>query len=155
MQRGFTLVELLVVLVIAGIALGGVRFAVSAVQAHDAERALEQLRRGLEACAERAAIRGRPLALELLADGYRYVEMDDDGRWRAFAEAPLFVPRQLPEELRWLELRTTAGAARRLAFGQRAPRFELALRGSQGTVRLHGDPAGRVVLQRDPATVTP
>lgn len=153
MQRGFTLVEILVVLAILGIAIGGVSLAVGSARAHDADLALERLRHSLEACAERASIRGRPLALELLADGYRFAAPDDDGRWREFAEAPLFSPRQLPDTLRWLGLRTgNAGTARRLEFGQRPPRFELALQGPHGTVLLVGDPSGRVVRRAPGAT---
>lgn len=152
--RGFSLVELMVVLVIVGIMTGGASMAIDSLRANDADDAIERLRRVLEASAERAAVRGRPLAVDFVSDGYRFAELGTDGRWRPLEQAPLFVARTLPAAVRTGALRLndttpralerSAGNSSRLVFGGRAPRFELVLADRARSVVLRGDPNGRV-----------
>ena len=66
--RGFSLIELLVVMLIVGIIAGGASIGIDAARANDTELAAEHLRRALEAAAERAEVRGRPLAVDFLGD---------------------------------------------------------------------------------------
>lgn len=145
-ERGFTLIEVLVVLAITGIALGGVGLAIDVARRDDPQRAVERLRHVLEAAALRAELRGRPLALDLVSDGYRFAELDADGRWRTIEAETPFAPRPLPAQVRWGHLHTASGASRRLVFGRRPPRFELAVHTPTGPRLLVGDPSGRVVL---------
>lgn len=156
MQRGFTLVELLVVLLVLGIAAGGVSLAVENGRAHDPRRAVEQLRLTLEAAAAQASIRGRRIAVELVADGYCVSELDRHGEWRRLSDDPALRGRILPEGLRWIGLETAPGSAsgthalsaRRIEFGARSPRFRLQL-AHDGTVHtLESDLSGRVWLNR-------
>ncbi|MGE0011463.1 MAG: prepilin-type N-terminal cleavage/methylation domain-containing protein [Azoarcus sp.] len=158
-SRGFSLVELLVVLAIAGIITGGASLAIDGFRANDADLAIERLRGVLEAGAEHAAVRGRPLAVELLDDGYRFTQLDADGRWRVVENAPLFAPRTLPDPLGFGALhvhqRTPAERAqpagqdaRRLVFGSRAPHFELIVTG-HGRELLRGLPNGQVIRVHD------
>ncbi len=154
MQRGFTLVELLVVLLVLGIAAGGVSLAVESDRAHDPHRAVEQLRLSLEAAAAQGSIRGRRIAVELVADGYRFSELDRHGEWRRLNDDPVLRSRTLPEGMRWLGLEAvTTGASdtatlavRRIDFGTRPPRFRLQL-AHDGTMHtLESDLSGRVWL---------
>lgn len=159
MQRGFTLIELLVVLLVLGIAAGGVSLAVESSRAHDPQRAVMQLRLSLEAAATQASIRGRRIAVELLADGYRFVELDRHGEWRRLTEDPVLRDRILPDSLRWMRLdaespsvRSATALPRRIEFGSRAPRFLLHLAHSETVYTLESDLSGRVQLSAHAAT---
>ena len=144
---GFTLVELLVVMIVIGIAVAGASLGLDALRGRDAALAAERLRWVLEASAERAQVRGRPIAMELLPDGYRFSALDADGRWVAFDEPPVFAERLLPQQMHW-ELRVEGRPAERLVFGARAPRFELVLHTPEGDISLSGSETGAVVQQQ-------
>ena len=145
-RQGFTLIEVLVVLTIVGLVASGISLSLETLRGRDTDRAIERLRHVLEHTAERAQTRGQPIALELLTDGYRFSTLDTDGRWVAFEEAPLFVERVLPNDLSWGGLRLDTGETRRLVFGNRAPRFELAVDTPAGRVLLSGTPTGAVSI---------
>jgi len=143
---GFTLVEVLVVMVIIGVAVSGLTLGFEALRGRDSEQALERLRHVLEATAERAQIQGQPIAFELLSDGYRFSILGTDDKWADFEEPPLFAEKLLPETLHWQELRTAQGKSSRLVFGNRSPRFELFVATPEGTRLLSGQATGAVLL---------
>ncbi len=165
-QRGFTLVELLVVLVIMGIASGGIALTLDHARANDSERELERLRRALEGAANRAELRGRALAVDFLPDGYRFSERQPDGGWRRLEAPPELAPRSFSSDLRLVSLQvnartnrqamlagsgsmntagpTRAGGSRRIIFGARAPAFELVLATAGARYRIRGSIDGRI-----------
>lgn len=146
--RGFTLIEVLVVMTILGLAISGVSLSLETLRNRDTDLASERVRWVLEAAAERARIRGQAIAFETLADGYRFSIRDVDGRWIAFDEAPLFVERVLPENLRWMSLKVEGVETDRIVFASRAPRFELRMQSGDSDIRLDGRPTGAVSLER-------
>lgn len=150
-SRGFTLIEVMVVLVIVGIVAAGVTLSLGSMQGRDAGLALERFRRVLEATAERAMTRGQPQAIELLADGYRFWAQGDDGNWHVLADPPVFVERTLPPDMAWGSLsrggQASVGVGQRLAFGTRTPEYELLIRTAQGTARFVGLLSGEVRLE--------
>ncbi|MFN3985099.1 MAG: prepilin-type N-terminal cleavage/methylation domain-containing protein [Rhodocyclaceae bacterium] len=150
--RGFTLIEVLVVLTILGLAISGVSLSLEALRGRDTDLALERLRWVLEASAERARIRGQAIAFDPLPDGYRFSILDTDGRWIAFEEGPIFVEKVLPDGLAWSDLRVEGQRASRIVFASRAPRFELQVRTRDGVARLAGRTTGVVDLRRPGAT---
>lgn len=145
-QRGLTLIEAMVVLLIVGITAGTLSIGIDAVRAQDTERAVERLRRVLETTANRAQVRGQPLAVEFSADGYRFFALHPDGRWVPYSDPPLLAPRRFPERLTVASITTRGGkdSPRRLVFGTSPPPFQLHLDTREGRVTLSGSPTGRV-----------
>ena len=147
MQGGFTLVELLVVLAIVGFIAAGVSYSIDIIRSRDTEYALQRLRLVLESTAERAQARGRPIAFEMLPDGYRFSTLDTNDRWIAYEDPPVFTEKLLPHTIHWGKLHTAKGEQDLLVFGQRAPRFTLDIHiEGQQTRRLEGRATGAVIL---------
>ncbi|MDO8206259.1 MAG: prepilin-type N-terminal cleavage/methylation domain-containing protein [Gallionella sp.] len=99
-ERGFTLVELLVVLVVMGIALGA-----TMVQLMPDNRAVlrqesARLALLLENAALEAQASGRPLAWSGEASHYRFWKKNDYNDWVRIEDDTLFRPRELPEGIR-------------------------------------------------------
>ena len=149
-QRGFTLIEVMVVLVIMGVMATGISLGIDSLRGRDADQALKRLRLVLEASADRASVRGRPIAIELLPDGYRFAALDADDNWRPLIDPPVFTERTLPAGLAWAGLRldgqAEASAAPRLQFGTQAPEYELRVATPGGNARFTGKASGEVIL---------
>jgi general secretion pathway protein H len=97
--RGFTLVELLVILVIIGISLGVVVLQLmpdnhSRLREESARLALLLENAGMEARAS-----GRPLAWSAENNVYRFWKKNDYGDWVHLDDDPMFRARTLPEGL--------------------------------------------------------
>ena len=147
---GFTLIEVMVVLVIMGIMATGLSVGLDSLRGRDADQALKRLRLVLEASADRASVRGRPIAIEFLPDGYRFSALDPDDNWRPLIDPPVFTERTLPAGLAWAGLRldgqAEASAAPRLQFGTQPPEYELRVATPGGNARFTGKASGEVIL---------
>jgi general secretion pathway protein H len=97
-QRGFTLMEIMVVLVIVGIMIS---FAV--LQLGDAgEKQLQKETRRLELlinlAREESILETLDYALGFWQGGYSFYEMDEDkGKWKEVTDDPSLHPREIPE----------------------------------------------------------
>ncbi len=145
--RGFTLIEVMVVLVIIGLVATGIGVSLSALQGREADRAVERLRLVLEASAERAAVRGQPIAVEFFAAGSRFSAFATDGSWRALVDPPLFNERLLPDDVvrgRLIVEGRDLSSEPRLVFASAAPEFSLVLTTPAGAIHLNGRATGEV-----------
>lgn len=144
---GFTLIEVLVVLVIMGVMATVVSIGVGSLSERADERALERLSRAIEAGAERAMVRGRPLAVEFGAGSCRFLVMNIDGSWQALSEPPLFTEWHLPSGWAWGSLQQDGqlpGKVPRLLFTHEPAEFRLRIGTPQGEAVLLGNSAGNV-----------
>ena len=99
---GFSLIELLVVIVILAIMASMVLISMGTLRSEDAtETEARRLVALLELVAEEALIQGRDYGVEFFADGYRFLSWDPDTRlWSVVDDEALLRRRELPPELR-------------------------------------------------------
>ena len=107
-QRGFTLLEILVVLVIMAIGTAMAVFSTGILDAdRDVAREIRRLHALLEMAQEQAVFQGRTIGLEIEDRSYRFFlydrRPDDDGNmislWVPMDDDDIFRPRTLPENL--------------------------------------------------------
>lgn len=99
-QKGFTLVELLVVLVVMGIALGATMVQLMPDNRAVLRRESARLALLLENAALEAQASGRPLAWSGEAAHYRFWKKNDYNDWVRIEDDTMFRPRELPEGIR-------------------------------------------------------
>lgn len=123
---GFTLIEVLVVMVVLAIAAAGVRHAVGVHLMRERDAHVERLRLALQAAAEHGLARGQAVRFEFDAQHYRFQLLTVDGAWRAYEGGNRLLRRAaLPESVILIELRVNRESADALVFRARAPAFEL------------------------------
>ncbi|WP_345531426.1 GspH/FimT family pseudopilin [Viridibacterium curvum] len=146
--NGFTLIELMVVMVIVGIAASLAAVNLGVLDRQSANDELQRLQYVLQFASERAAVRGTPIQVEFLPGSYRFSKLDTGGKWQL-----LFQPRELAERewidgLRVMALtvdeRTLPQSALRIVFASEATPFTLQLSTNEGTRLLIGNSAGEV-----------
>lgn len=98
-HRGFTLLELVVVIFIIGIMTGFAVMSIGLGQANETEREAERLKAILDLALEEAVLNGRDLGLIVNDDGYQFTEFVE-GLWMPIEEDDLLHPRVLPEVIK-------------------------------------------------------
>ncbi|MHC8303829.1 type II secretion system minor pseudopilin GspH [Pseudomonas sp. PB3P13] len=92
--RGFTLLELMIVIVLIGVLLGMVSFATGPNPARQARQEAEGIAGMIQQLRERAVLEGQEYGLRLSVDGYRAMALEGEG-WQ-----PLAALNRWPENLR-------------------------------------------------------
>lgn len=144
--RGFTLIEVLVVVVIVGIAAGLVLLSGRAMPQRQLDAEVERLLRVMSIARDEAEVTGQPLVLEVSAQGYAFRQRDRAGQWRAPADDVLRARAwPLPVGAVTLTPPTLAG---RLLFepGGRTKPFALQIEADGRRVAIAGDVLGRYRL---------
>lgn len=100
-SAGFSLIEILVVIVIIGIVLSIAILSVSLVGGDKAIREeAQRMMALLEVARDESMLQGREFGLELMIGGYRFVELDPiSGQWNEIIGDDTLRQRELPEEL--------------------------------------------------------
>lgn len=151
-QRGFTLIEVMVTLLIVGIVATTLTLSLNAVSGRDFKRELERLEISLDTASDRAQVRGVPIAVEFLPGAYRFSTFAANGEWRPVEDDPVLAEHPIPAELRWsaLELEGQKQEAPwRLVFSTLPPRFRLTLATPDGELVFQGTPTGAIRRQTD------
>ena len=151
MQRGFTLLELLVVLVIAGIMLGVVSFNAMPGEQQVLQNDAQRIALLLQLARDEAIVRNRPIAFEAEPERYRFLIRDGD-QWQALTQEDLLREREFKHPPVVLSI-TPAVAAQtnplRLVFGREPvdKPFVLTMAEGNATVNIRADGIGHFVVE--------
>lgn len=97
-QRGFTLVELLIVLVVMAVLVGIVSSSFRSFEPDPVELALERLRFDVNVLSNEAIVRSEPLALGFTETGYHFFKRDDKNKWIEIENDSLFKARRFEDK---------------------------------------------------------
>ncbi len=158
---GFTLIEILVVIVVLGIAAVAASIAYSGDDAGVATREARRFAGAIEHAAARAQVRAETLGVSAESTGWRFWRRDPErGTWQPLADDDVLAPRTLPAAMQ-LRAATFAGAPVAAdailplrPTGRNDP-FAFTLAASTVTFDVAADPLNRVALTRLPGVPAP
>ncbi|MDR2017153.1 MAG: prepilin-type N-terminal cleavage/methylation domain-containing protein, partial [Burkholderiales bacterium] len=152
---GFTLVEILIVLVILAVVAGLITLAIGSDERNTLQREAQRLTGALEYAADRARFRHEIVGISALPDGrgWRFWTIPGDAgknvSWRAIADDAPLAAHRLSGDLTLRPLHyagqpLTADAIVPLLPSGRFEPYALELRGIGWFLQLNGDPLGRI-----------
>lgn len=148
---GFTLVELLVVLVIVGVGAGLIALSVGSDERRTTEREAKRLAGALEHAAATAQWRAETLGVSADGAGYRFWRRDADNRWSTLTSDDVLAARVLPTGITVVPLAYAGApvAANAIlpfrASGRNEP-FTLVVGSPTWSLQIDADPLNRVHL---------
>ncbi|HEX5125670.1 MAG TPA: prepilin-type N-terminal cleavage/methylation domain-containing protein [Rhodocyclaceae bacterium] len=155
--RGFTLIEVLVVIVIIGVFASITTLSIEGLRSRSSDDEVARLRQVLEIAGERASVHGSPLSVEFLANGYRFSTLDAGGQWRLLFSPATLAEREWPQDMTVESLEINGQRVAppyKIIFASESPEFVLRLRTSQGGRMLVGHMSG-AITQETPAQDAP
>lgn len=147
-QYGFTLIEVMVVLVILGVMATSLTLGVRRIQAARSDADVERMRQWFEIAAEQALFRGMPLSLQI---GNRELLIERsglDGKPLPTGEGKEGLRHLLPEGWQVVSSRQERDSGIRLLISPDALAFTLRFSTPEGEVRFVGDSQGLVTAQK-------
>jgi len=157
-ERGFTILELLVVLLIIGIVVSMATLSVGGNEARTLRDEAQRLTTLLDLAIQESVLNGREMALEVGEDSYQFLAYVDE-EWLPLAEVDEFRPRELPMGIQF-EVEVEGQAANEDLFGEtetsqvwimssgEVSPFTITLKLEDGPVyRLNGDMMGGLKLE--------
>jgi general secretion pathway protein H len=149
--RGFTLLELLVVLVIVGITMGFVT--INAMpDAHQAlQNEAQRIALLLQLARDEAIVRNRPIAFEAESDSYRFL-MRDSNEWKSLAQEDLLREREFERAPVSMSISPAVAAETnplRIVFGREPvdKPFVLTLTARGASVAIRADGIGHFTVE--------
>ena len=155
-NTGFTLVEVLAVLVVLGIGLAVVTANLGGGERRELAREAKQLAGALEHAAALAQWRSETLGVSAEGSGYRFWRRADDDRWVAFSSDDVLAARALPagmtvRPMTYAGAPAAADAIVPLRPSGRNEPYVLRLDSGAGHVVIASDPLNRVGYAFDPS----
>lgn len=151
LERGFTLLELLVVMVIAGITLGAVSFNAMPSERQVLQNDAQKIALLLQSARDEAIVRNRPVAFEADAGGYRFM-LRENNVWQPLLGDELLRERQFkrsPVTLSIIPLSVYQTNPLRIVFGREPVGipFVLTLATQDAQVAIRADGIGHFVVE--------
>lgn len=109
-ERGFTLLELLAVVLIIGLIVSFATLSVGQKSSQDVQGEVERLNGLLRLAGEEAVMQGRELALQFSKEAYSFLELSIENEWQPVGDDPLLRERSIPPNIK-LELFIEGGQA--------------------------------------------
>lgn len=153
-QSGFTLVEILIVLVIIGITVGMISVNFMPDDRRTVTEEARKLSLLIEQAHDEAIVSGKEIALSLDSDKYRFWRKDENGKWVQYTGDDLFRERFYTSEIKLAELNINSArveANERLIFspaGMNSP-FSINFELKGHHVFIISDSQGKITLKSD------
>lgn len=151
--RGFTLLELLVVLVIAGLTLGMVSFNAMPSERQDLQKDAQRIALLLQLARDEAIVRNRHVSFEADEKQYRFL-IREEGKWQVIQDAELLRERAFVRPPVALFIKpelvgVDEKAPLRIVFGREPvdKPFVLTLAAGDASVEIHADGIGHFVVE--------
>ncbi|MFC0576299.1 GspH/FimT family pseudopilin [Paraburkholderia solisilvae] len=149
-SSGFTLLEMLVVLMIAGLLIAVVALAPSRNRRTDLNEEAQRLATLLESADDEAQVRSTSIAWEPVNGGYRFFQRTENGKWLPLADDVLG-PHSWGTDVTGVSIRYTGGAGiQRVVFGEESIEVPVTITLQSGAVSLRvvGTGIGNFAVQR-------
>ena len=153
-KHGFTLIEILVVLLIVGVLLAGIVVKAFPDERHALRQEAERLGLLLEQARDQAFIGGRSIAWSAQQNGYTFWRLNAQRQWEPIAGDQVLRPRQLPPPMHLTALhihQVQVPPGERLVFSPSGlnPSFVATLAWHDRSLRLVGDSLGRIEIHHE------
>ena len=149
--RGFTLLELLLVMVIAGLMLGMVALKSGPDMRQSLQGEAQRIALLLQVARDEAILRNVPIAFEAQANGYRFM-IRNGKTWQPLQDDELLRQRDFSHSIVTLQLEPASdgnGQPLRIVFGREPvdKPFRLTLAADQTTIAVRADGIGHYVVE--------